>query len=38
DEEVGFCLEELEGASLKLETPLEEVEKDLGHHGVFYEM
>nr|GEV69686.1 hypothetical protein [Tanacetum cinerariifolium] len=38
DEETGFCLDELEGASLKSESPLEEVEEDLGHHGVFYEM
>ncbi|GJX94885.1 hypothetical protein Tco_0349471 [Tanacetum coccineum] len=35
--EVGFCLEELEGASLVSESPLEEVEEDLGHHGVSYE-
>ncbi|GJT22091.1 hypothetical protein Tco_0892028 [Tanacetum coccineum] len=35
--EAGFCLEDIEGASLMSESPLEEVEEDLGHHNVFYE-
>ncbi|GJY00893.1 hypothetical protein Tco_0359045 [Tanacetum coccineum] len=35
--EVGFCLEELEGAFLKSKSPLEEVEEDLDHHGIAYE-
>nr|GEU81011.1 hypothetical protein [Tanacetum cinerariifolium] len=34
DGEAGFCLEELEGASLDSKSPLEEVEEDLDHHGV----
>ncbi|GJS44468.1 hypothetical protein Tco_0569511 [Tanacetum coccineum] len=37
DGEVGYFLEELERASLESESPLEEVEEDLGHHGVSYE-
>ncbi|GKD99930.1 hypothetical protein Tco_1387914 [Tanacetum coccineum] len=34
--EADFFLEELEGASLVLES-LEEVKEDLGHHGISYE-
>ncbi|GJZ88011.1 hypothetical protein Tco_0659793 [Tanacetum coccineum] len=37
DREADFFLEELEGASRVSESLLEDVEEDLGHHGVSYE-
>ncbi|GJS35939.1 hypothetical protein Tco_0534321 [Tanacetum coccineum] len=37
DREASFSLEELLGAFLESESPLEEVEKDLDHHDVSYE-